>query len=194
MTQAKRCGTMLKPGDAAPDFVLKDSEGRDVRLSGFAGSPIVLYFYPRDNTPGCTIQAKRFRDHYPEIVAHGAVVVGVSLDPVEKHKEFLEGCELPFPLLADPDGRVHDLYDAWRTTLLGRSSLGVRRCTFLIDGDGIIYEVYKTVNVFTHANTVLKDLERLKAQKAWGRHTNGVADKKRKKKEKDPFADELAKP
>ena len=194
MTLAARWGVMLKPGDAAPDFVLKDSEGRDVRLSGFSGSPIVLYFYPKDNTPGCTIQAKRFRDHYPEIVAHGAVVVGVSLDPVEKHKEFLEDCDLPFPLLADPDGRVHDLYDAWRTTLLGRSSLGVRRCTFLIDGDGIIYEVYKTVNVFTHANTVLKDLERLKAQKAWGRHTNGVTDKKRKKKEKDPFEDELTKP
>lgn len=185
---------MLKPGDAAPDFVLKDAEGRDVRLSSFSGSPIVLYFYPKDNTPGCTIQAKRFKDHFPEIVAHGAVVVGVSLDPVERHKQFSDDCELPFPLLADPEGRVHDLYDAWRTTLLGRSALGARRCTFLIDGDGIIYEVYKTVNVFTHANTVLKDLERLKAQKAWGRHTNGD-EKKRKKKPKDPFeGDELVKP
>ena len=174
---------VLKPGDAAPDFVLKDGDGRDVRLSGFSGSPIVLWFYPKDFTAGCTIEAKRFRDHYPAIVAHGAVVVGVSLDSMESHKEFAAECGLPFPLLADPDGRVHDLYDAWRTSLLGRSSLGVRRCTFLIDGDGIIYEVYRTVNVFGHARTILKDLERMKAQKAWGRH-NGE-DKKAKRKEKD---------
>src|SRR5688572_19133755 len=194
MTQAKRWGTMLKPGDAAPDFVLKDAEGRDVRLSSFSGSPIVLYFYPKDSTPGCTIQAKRFRDHYPEIVAHGAVVVGVSLDPVETHRKFQEQCDLPFPLLADPDGRVHDLYDAWRTTLLGRSSLGVRRCTFLIDGDGIIYEVYKTVNVFTHANTVLKDLQRLRAQKAWPKNHDGIEkERRRRKKESDPFEGDLVK-
>lgn len=184
---------MLKPGDAAPDFVLKGPDGQDVRLSGFSRSPIVLYFYPRDNTPGCTIQAKRFKDHFPEIVAHGAVIVGVSLDPVETHKEFSEECELPFPLLADPDGRVHDLYDAWRTTLLGRSSLGVRRCTFLIDGDGIIYEVYKTVNVFTHANTVLKDLERMRAQKAWGKHANGAEKERKRRKEETAFEDDALK-
>jgi peroxiredoxin Q/BCP len=186
---------MLKPGDAAPDFVLKGPDGHDVRLSSFSGSPIVLYFYPKDNTPGCVIQSKRFRDHYPEIVAHGAVVVGVSLDTHERHREFTDECDLPFLLLADPDGRVHDLYDAWRTTLLGRSSLGVRRCTFLIGGDGIIYEVYKTVNVFTHANTVLKDLERMRAQKAWGKVTDGAQkERKRRRKEKDPFEDDLVKP
>ena len=174
---------MLKPGDAAPDFVLKDGEGRDVRLSSFSGSPIVLFFYPRDHTPGCTLQVKSFRDHFDAFRAHGAVVVGVSLDDVASHKRFGDDCDLPFPLLADPDGRVHDLYEAWRTTLLGRSSLGVRRCTFLIDGDGIIYNVYKAVNVFRHARQILKDLERMKAQKAWGRH-NGE-DKKAKRKEKD---------
>lgn len=182
---------MLKPGDAAPDFVLKGTDGNDVRLSSFSGSPIILFFYPKDSTPGCTIQAKRFKDHYPEIVAHGAVVVGVSLDPVERHRKFSDECGLPFSLLADPDGRVHDLYEAWRTTLLGRSSLGVRRCTFLIDGDGIIYAVYRTVNVFTHANKVLRDLERLKAQKAWGRnHQANGQGKKPKKKAKDPFEDD----
>ena len=186
---------MLKPGDAAPDFVLKDADGKDVRLSSYAGSPIVLYFYPKDNTPGCTIQSKRFRDHYPEFQGHNAVVVGVSLDPVEKHKEFSDDCELPFPLLADPDGRVHDLYDAWRTTLLGRSSLAVRRCTFLIDGDGIIYEVYRTVNVFTHAHTVMKDLERMRAQKAWPKNHDGVEkERKRRKKETKDFEDDLVKP
>ena len=187
---------MLQPGDAAPDFVLKDADGKDVRLSSFSGSPIVLYFYPKDNTPGCTIQSKRFRDHYPEIVAHGAVVVGVSLDPVESHKEFAEDCGLPFPLLADPDGRVHDLYDAWLTTLLGRSSIGVKRCTFLIDGDGIIYEVYRTVNVFTHANTVLKDLERLRAQKAWPKNHDGAEKERKRRRKADPLEDkdELVKP
>jgi peroxiredoxin Q/BCP len=183
---------MLKPGDAAPDFVLKDGSGRDVRLSSFSGSPIVLFFYPKDHTASCTIEVKRLRDHHDEFRAHGAVVVGVSLDDVASHKRFGDDCGLTFPLLADPDGRVHDLYDAWRTTLLGRSRLGVRRCTFLIDGDGIIYSVHRTVNVFRHARQLLKDLERMKAQKAWGRQANGV-DRKARKKAKDAFEDDLAK-
>ena len=168
---------VLKPGDAAPDFVLKDGTGKDVRLSGFSGRPIVLYFYPKDNTPGCTIQSKGLRDEYDALQAHGAVVVGVSLDPPERHAEFAEDCGLPFPLLSDPEGRVHDLYNAWRTTLFGRSSLGVRRCTFIIDGDGIIRDVHKNVNVFTHAKQVRNDLERLAAQKSWGNGSNGVARK-----------------
>lgn len=184
---------MLKPGDAAPDFVLKDGDGRDVRLSSFSGSPIILFFYPRDNTPGCRVEVKGFRDRQAELQAHQAVVVGVSLDDAASHKSFGEDCGLSFPLLADPDGRVHDLYEAWRTTLLGRSSLGVRRCTFLIDGDGIIYKVYRTVNVFRHASQVLKDLERMKAQKAWGRQTNGAERKAKRRKEKDAFEDELTK-
>ncbi len=168
---------MLKPGDAAPDFVLKDADGKDVRLSSFSGRPIVLYFYPKDHTPGCTIQAKGLRDHYEEIQGHGAVVVGVSLDPPERHREFRKDCEIPFLLLADPEGRVHDLYDAWRTSLLGRSPLAVRRCTFIIDGAGIIREVYRNVNVFGHAKQVVKDLERMEAQQAWGKD-GGKAEKK----------------
>lgn len=165
---------VLKPGDAAPDFVLKDGNGNDVRLSSYSGRPIVLFFYPKDATPGCTIQAKGLRDHKAELDAHNAIVVGVSLDPPSKHQAFAEDCELPFPLLSDPEGRVHDLYNAWRTTLFGRSSLGVRRCTFVIDADGIIRDVHKHVNVFAHAKQVLQDLERLHAQKSWGK-TNGTA-------------------
>lgn len=165
---------MLKPGDAAPDFVLKDADGNDVRLSSFSGKPIVLYFYPKDLTPGCTIQSKGLRDHYDELRTLNAVVVGISLDEPERHAEFIDTCGLPFPLLSDPEGRVHDLYDAWRTTLLGRTPMAVRRCTFVIDGDGIIRDVHKNVNVFTHAKTVVKDLERLKAQGAWGK-ANGDA-------------------
>lgn len=161
---------MLKPGDAAPDFVLKDAQGLDVRLSSFSGRPIILYFYPRDFTPGCTIQSKGLRDQYDTIQGHhNAVVVGVSLDDPEQHEEFAESCGLPFTLLSDPEGRVHDLYDAWRTTLLGRTPMAVRRCTFVIDGDGIIRAVHKNVNVFTHAKTVVKDLERLSAQTSWGK-------------------------
>jgi thioredoxin-dependent peroxiredoxin len=157
---------VLKPGDAAPDFVLKDADGRDVRLSSFLGRPVVLYFFPKDNTPGCTMEAKRFRDHHGDIAATGAVVVGVSLDDVATHCAFRDKHQLPFHLLADPEGRVHDLYDAWRTTLFGRSHLGVRRCTYLIGPDGLVREVYRNVNVniLGHAKQVVKDLERLRSQ------------------------------
>ncbi len=172
---------MLKPGDAALDFVLKDQDGKDVRLSSFSGRPIILWFYPKDLTPGCTLQAKGLRDEQDELAKHKAVIVGVSLDPPERHHEFQETCGLPFPLLSDPEGRVHDLYDAWRTTLFGRSSVAVRRCTFVIDGDGIVRAVHKNVNVFTHAKAVLKDLDRIAASKSWGL-ANGPARPKRPKK------------
>ena len=158
---------MLKPGDAALDFVLKDQDGRDVRLSSLSGRPIVLWFYPKDLTPGCTIQAKGLRDEADALARHNAAIVGVSLDPPERHQEFQETCGLGFTLLSDPEGRVHDLYDAWRTTLFGRSSVAVRRCTFVIDADGIVRAVHKNVNVFTHAKAVVKDLERIAAQTSW---------------------------
>lgn len=167
---------MLQTGDAAPDFVLRDADGKDVRLSSFSGRPIVLYFYPKDHTPGCTIEAKRFRDAYEAIAGHGATVVGVSLDDAESHCGFRDKHGIPFPLLSDPDGRVHDLYEAWRTTLLGKSSLGMRRCTYLIDEDGIIRKVYGRVNVVTHAKEVVKDLERLSAQRQWGKKGAKIKD------------------
>ncbi len=181
---------MLKPGDAAPDFVLKDAQGADVRLSSFSGRPIVLYFYPKDFTMGCTIQSKGLRDQYDAIQGHNAVVVGVSLDDPDRHEAFAKSCGLPFTLLSDPEGRVHDLYEAWRTTLLGRTPMAVRRCTFVIDGAGIIRTVHKTVNVFAHAKTVLKDLERLKAQAAWGQ-ANGA---RKPAKPKKPAWEEDEKP
>jgi len=157
---------VFQPGDAAPDFVLKDAEGVDVRLSSLRG-PIVLYFYPKDNTAGCTIQAKNFRDHYDELVAKGATVVGVSLDSSESHCRVRDRLNLPFHLLSDPDGRVHDVYDAWKTTLFGRSAIGVRRCTFLIDEDGIIRAVFKSVRPWGHAQEVLRQLERLNVHSDW---------------------------
>ena len=141
----------------------------DISLILASWLTIVLFFYPKDNTPGCTIQAKGLRDHTENLAKHNAVVVGISLDDPESHLEFQESCHLGYTLLSDPEGRVHDLYDAWRTTLLGRSHFAVRRCTFVIDADGIIRAVHKTVNVFTHAKAVVKDLERLAAQKSWPR-------------------------
>ncbi len=162
---------MLQAGDAAPDFVLKDADGHDVRLSSLSGHPIVLYFYPRDNTPGCTIQAKRFRDRMADLTEFGAVVVGVSLDSPEDHCDFRDKHDIPFLLLSDPDGHVHDLYEAWRTSLVGRTHWAVRRCTFLIDEDGVIARVYKSVNVLRHASQVVKDLDRIRAQRSWGKVT-----------------------
>ncbi len=176
---------MLSEGDAAPDFVLQDADGNDVRLSSFSGQPIVLYFYPKDNTPGCTIEAKRFRDEYESFTEHGAVVVGVSLDSTKSHCEFRERHDIPFLLLSDPDGRVHDLYDAWRTTLLGRNAWGVKRCTYVIDEDGIIRSVHRTVNVLTHAQTIVKDLTRMKAQAAWKLQKKAEKERKRREKESE---------
>jgi thioredoxin-dependent peroxiredoxin len=163
---------MLRAGDAAPDFLLKDGDGRDVRLSTLGG-PIVLYFYPRDSSLGCTLQARSFRDEYEEIARRGAQVVGVSLDKPESHRRFCARNNIPYPLLSDPEGRVHDLYEAWRTSLLGRSPIAVRRCTFLIDEDGIIRKVHRNVNPLRHAKQVVKDLDRMAAQKSWGQEGQG---------------------
>lgn len=155
---------MLKAGDAAPDFLLKDANGKDLRLSALAGRPVVLYFYPRDHTAGCTIEAKGFRDLHGEFQACDAAVVGVSLDPPGSHCAFRDKHGLPFTLLSDPSGRVHDLYGAWLTTLFGKRSFAVRRCTFVIDGLGIIRRVYRHVNPIGHAKDVLKDVEALAPQ------------------------------
>lgn len=160
---------VLKPGDAAPDFVLKDQDGEDLRLSRFAGHPIVLFFYPRDNAPGCALEARGFRDQAETLAEQDARVVGVSLDGPEIHRAFRSRNRLTFPLLSDPDGRVHDLYEAWRTTLFGRRSWAVRRCTYLIDTDGIIRRVYRRANPLLHARQVVKDVRRMAAQRSWGK-------------------------
>jgi peroxiredoxin Q/BCP len=152
---------VLKDGDAAPDFVLKDADGQDLRLSTLLGRPVVLYFYPKDRTTGCTIEAKSFRDEHAELARHGAHVLGVSLDGVDSHCEVRDRLDLPFTLLSDPDGRVHDLYDAWWTTVFGKTAMAVRRCTFVIDADGIVRRVHKRVNPIGHAKQVLRDLDSL---------------------------------
>ena len=159
---------MLRPGDAAPDFVLKDQDGNDLRLSSHSGAPIVLTFL-QCAVPGSGMLAKGLRDRTPDIAAHGGVVVAVGLAPPETHAAFRDAHGLPFSLVSDTEGHVHDLYEAWRTTLLGRAPWAVRRCAYLIDGDGIIHRTYAAVNVLTHARQIVKDLDRLQAQDAWGK-------------------------
>ena len=148
--------------------MLKDSHGKDTRLSAYSGRPIVLCFLKRDTNRLDNLALLRLRDHHGKLAAMGATVVGVSLGSVQTHADWRHKHEVPFHLLSDPEGRVHDLYDAWRTTLFGRSPIAVRRCTFVIDNAGLIRAVHRNVNVFTHAKAVLKDLERLAAQKSWG--------------------------
>lgn len=152
---------MLKEGDAAPDFVLPDADGKDFRLSTLRGTWIVLYFYPKDRTPGCTLEAKGFRDLETEWAACKARVVGVSLDSTDSHCDFRDRHAISFPLLSDRDGRIHDLYGAWRTRLLGRNAWGVKRCTYLIDPLGIVRKAYPFVQPVGHPKSVLADLKEL---------------------------------
>ncbi len=160
---------MLKPGDAAPDFVLKDSSGKDQRLSSHSGKTIILTFLKRDSNRWDNLQILRLRDQHDRLEAMGAIVVGVSLGSVTTHAAWRNQHGVPFHLLSDPEGRVHDLYDAWATTLLGRRPAAVRRCTYLIDEDGIIRRAYGRPNVLTHASQVVKDVQRLQAQRNWGK-------------------------
>lgn len=149
----------VKEGDAAPDFELLSTSGKQVRLSGLRGAPVVLYFYPEDHTPGCTLEAKGFRNYFDGISLHKAAILGVSQDNHENHCGFRDKHALPFELLSDEDGDVHDLYGAWQRTLLGKTR--VRRCTFLLDPDGRVAKVYPKVNPLGHPRQVVADLEDL---------------------------------
>jgi peroxiredoxin Q/BCP len=153
----------LEPGTTAPAFTLTADDGKQVKLSDFQGKPVVLYFYPKDDTPGCTREACAFRDLHGELQAAGAVVLGVSPDKVESHEKFRDKYELNFPLLADPDHAVAEQYGAWREkNMYGKKSMGIQRSTYLIGPDGKIARVWKRVSVDGHDAAVLqaiKDLE-----------------------------------
>lgn len=149
----------LAVGDQAPDFELMSTSGKQVRLSALRGVPVVLYFYPEDHTPGCTLEAKGFRNYFDGISLHKAAVVGVSHDNYENHCSFRDKHALPFELLSDEDGAVHDLYGAWQRTVLG--NVKVRRCTFLLAPDGTVAKVYPKVNPLGHPRQVVSDLEEL---------------------------------
>ena len=146
----------MKKGDMAPDFTLADKEGRSVTLSGFRGHKVVLYFYPRDNTPGCTRQACAFAGSFAEFRKKDVVVIGISRDSVESHRKFAEKHNLPFILLSDPELQAIQAYGVWQEKkLYGKSSMGVVRTTFIIDEAGAIAEVMPKVKPDTNASDVL---------------------------------------
>ena len=155
---------MIETGAEAPDFTLPDQDGSEVTLSNFRGSPVVLYFYPKADTPGCTTQACGIRDHSADYEAAGATVVGVSPDPVKDVKKFHGGQSLNFTLLADEDHSVCDLYGVWaEKSMYGRTYWGALRATFIIDPDGNVAKVFPKVSPKTHDEVVLAALGELSA-------------------------------
>lgn len=147
---------MLQVGDTAPDFMLSDGNGGTVSLSGLRGKKVVLYFYPKDMTPGCTQQACDFRDRYADLTDAGVVLLGVSPDSVKSHGKFAGKYELPFPLLADEDQTVANAYGVWQEkSMYGRTFMGIVRTTFLIDEEGKIACIWPKVKVSGHSDEVL---------------------------------------
>jgi len=150
---------MVSEGTAAPDFDLMSDSGEHVKLSDLRGKPVVLYFYPKDDTPGCTRQACGIRDAYDAFEERGAVVLGVSPDDVSSHEKFKRKYGLPFTLLADPGHKVAEAYGVWRERkLYGKLSLGIERSTFVIDADGNLAKIMRRVKPDTHAEKVLEAL------------------------------------
>ena len=147
---------MVVEGGQAPDFELQSDSGETVRLSALRGKQVVLYFYPKDDTPGCTTQACGIRDQYADFERAGAVVLGVSPDSVERHVKFKEKYGLPFPLLADPEHEVAELYGVWgERSYMGKTYMGIRRSTFLIGADGRLERALYDVKPAAHAEDVL---------------------------------------
>jgi thioredoxin-dependent peroxiredoxin len=155
---------MIEQGASAPDFTLPDQDGDDVSLANFRGSPVVLYFYPKADTPGCTKQACGIRDHRADYEAAGAVVLGVSPDSVDDVRKFADKQSLNFRLLADEDHAVCDLYGVWaEKTNYGRTYWGVVRSTYIIDPEGVVAKAFPKVSPKTHDEVVLKALDELGA-------------------------------
>lgn len=149
-------------GKKAPAFSLKDDQNQSVKLSELKGQPVVVYFYPKDDTPGCTREACAFRDRSKELTKAGAIVLGVSPDTVESHVKFKTKYELNFPLLFDKDHKVAEKYGAWREkNMYGKKSMGIQRSTFLIDADGKIAKIWKRVKVDGHDEQVLAAIAEL---------------------------------
>jgi peroxiredoxin Q/BCP len=150
---------MVEEGKPAPDFELTSDSGETVRLSDLKGRPVVVYFYPKDDTPGCTAQACGIRDNYDAFGERGAVVLGISPDDESSHVKFKQKHGLPFTLLADPDHRVADQYGVWvERSMYGKTYMGIERSTFVIDHDGNVGRVLRRVKPDTHAEQVLAAL------------------------------------
>jgi peroxiredoxin Q/BCP len=156
---AKEPALKLKVGDKAPAFSAATNGGGSVSLADFKGKPVILYFYPKDDTPGCTKEACAFRDAYADFKKKGAVVLGVSVDPVKAHDKFVEKFKLPFPLLADVDKKIVQAYGVWgEKQFMGRKYMGTHRVTFLIGSDGKIKQIWPSVKPEEHAAEVLAAL------------------------------------
>ena len=152
---------MVNEGEEAPDFTLQADDEREVSLSDYQGKRIVLYFYPKDGTPGCTREATEFRDLMKEFDKEDIFILGVSKDSVKSHQKFKQKHDLPFTLLSDPEGKVLDLYGVWKKkSLYGRTFMGTERTTFLIDEKGVITKIYRKVKAKGHAQICLLDLKR----------------------------------
>ncbi len=150
---------MLEIGTKAPDFTLCDQDGKEISLSDFRGKKVILYFYPKDNTPGCTKQACAFGELYPQFTEKGAVVIGISKDTQASHKKFADKYRLPFILLANPELDVIQAYDVWHEKkLYGKTSMGIVRSTYLIDEEGIIRKAYFKVKPAENPSQMLEEL------------------------------------
>lgn len=153
---------ILKEKTKAPDFSLVDEKGNKVSLADYKGKPVVLYFYPKDDTPGCTTEACNFRDDYSQYEEAGAVILGVSPDSEKSHAKFASKHSLPFPLLVDEGHKICDAYGVWgRKKMMGHEYDGVFRTTFLVDKDGVIARVFEGVKPATHSDEVLQALAEL---------------------------------
>jgi len=168
MAAAKSTGTddtWVAEGDAAPNFTLASDDGPAISLAALKGKPVVVYFYPRDDTPGCTREACAFRDRSSELKAHGATVLGISTDDVKSHGKFRKKFDLNFPLLADTEHKTAEAFGAWREkNMYGKKSMGIQRSTFLIDAAGVVRKVWRKVNVDGHDAEVLAALDELKSE------------------------------
>jgi peroxiredoxin Q/BCP len=155
-TSASETSSLLPVGGKAPAFSLKNAAGKTVKLSDFKGKKVVLYFYPKDLTPGCTTEACGFRDDYSLLQQHGVEVIGVSADEVASHQKFVEKHSLPFPLLSDPDHTMIEKYGAWvEKSMYGKKYWGVARITYVIDEEGRIAHVFPKVKPDGHSQEIL---------------------------------------
>lgn len=151
--------TSLKEGDPAPDFNAKDQEGKTVSLRDFKGKKVVIYFYPKDDTSGCTAESCNLRDNYPALLKKGFAILGVSADDEKSHQKFIKKYSLPFPLIADTDKKVITDYDVWgEKTIFGRTIDGIIRTTFVISEEGKIEKIFKDVNTANHTEQILSQL------------------------------------
>jgi thioredoxin-dependent peroxiredoxin len=154
---------MVETGKPAPDFTLSDQQGKKVTLSKLKGSPVVIYFYPKDDTPGCTKEACAFRDAFAEYEKAGAKILGVSPDAVESHVKFIKKYELPFTLLADTETKVCESFGVWKEkSMYGKKYMGVERTTFVIDSKGIVRQIFPKVKVDGHSDEVLEAVKACK--------------------------------